>query len=204
MDPVALPPDEGEQLGNHRVLAELPEYETIVLSYDTDFEVAPEHGLLRPPAVEHAPLLTHERDRLVVDPLRRAVEARLDPCGPRLVQSSRGTNSARVSGIRDHGATSTTVQTEPEPVLARTCRSPSRRRVRSSAPAASSSSCRPAGSVSSTSSSRSSSTGPGSSASFGASAMRILPASALGSRSVSARRHEPPPTSLAASATLRT
>ena len=47
---------------------------------------------------------------------------------------------ARLSGTRDHGATSTTVQTEPEPVLARTCRSPSRRRERSSAPAARSSS----------------------------------------------------------------
>ena len=43
MDPVALPPDEGEQLGNHRVLAELPEYEAIVLSYDTDFEGVDPH-----------------------------------------------------------------------------------------------------------------------------------------------------------------
>ena len=43
MDPVAFPPDEGEQLGNHRVLAELPEYETIVLSYDTDFEGVDPH-----------------------------------------------------------------------------------------------------------------------------------------------------------------
>ena len=65
---------------------------------------------------------------------RRAVEVRLDARRARLVQSSRGTNSARVSGIRDHGATSTTVQTEPEPVLARTWRSPSLSRLRSSAP----------------------------------------------------------------------
>ena len=43
MDPVALPPGEGEQLGNHRVLAELPEYEAIVLSYDTDFEGVDPH-----------------------------------------------------------------------------------------------------------------------------------------------------------------
>ena len=33
--------------------------------------------------------------------------------------------SARASGIRDHGATSTTVQTLPPPVLARTWRRPS-------------------------------------------------------------------------------
>jgi hypothetical protein len=50
--------------------------------------------------------------------------------------SSFGTNSARASGIRDHGATSTTVFTEPEPVLARTWRRPSLRRVSSSAPRA--------------------------------------------------------------------
>ena len=43
MDPVALPPGEGEQLGNHRVLAELPEYEAILLSYDTDFEGVDPH-----------------------------------------------------------------------------------------------------------------------------------------------------------------
>jgi quercetin dioxygenase-like cupin family protein len=43
MDPVAHPPDQGERLGNHRVLAELPEYEAIVLSYDTDFEGVDPH-----------------------------------------------------------------------------------------------------------------------------------------------------------------
>jgi quercetin dioxygenase-like cupin family protein len=43
MGPVSLPPGEGERLGNHRVLAELPEYEAIVLSYDTDFEGVDPH-----------------------------------------------------------------------------------------------------------------------------------------------------------------
>jgi hypothetical protein len=56
----------------------------------------------------------------MVDFARRPVEARFDARRARLVQSSRGTNSARVSGILDQGATSTTLQTEPEPVLART------------------------------------------------------------------------------------
>jgi hypothetical protein len=45
---------------------------------------------------------------------------RLDERSPRLVQSSRGTSSARVSGMRDHGVTSTTDETPPVPTLART------------------------------------------------------------------------------------
>src|SRR5947207_14647594 len=124
----------------------------VLAGLEHDLEVAAHDGRLRPPAVEHAPLFAQDRDRLMVHLPRRAVEVRLDARRARLVQSSRGTKSARVSGIRDHGATSTTVQTEPEPVLARTWRSPSLKRPRSSAPAASSSSWRPAASVSSTSS----------------------------------------------------
>ena len=85
-----------------------------------DVEVAPVDGLLRPPAVDDPPLLAHERHPLPVDPARRPVEPRLDERQPRVVYSSRGTSSARASGIRDHGATSTTVQTEPVPVAART------------------------------------------------------------------------------------
>ena len=42
---------------------------------------------------------------------------------------SRGTRSARCSGIRDQGATSTTLATAPAPALARTWRRPSRRRL---------------------------------------------------------------------------
>src|SRR5947209_4835136 len=133
-----------------------------------DLEVAAHHGLFRPPAVEHAPFLADDGDRLVVDLPGGAVEVPLDARRARLVQSSRGTNKARVSGMRDHGATSTTLQTEPEPVLADTWRRPSLRRLRSSAPAASSSSWWPAGSVSCTSSMRSASTGAGRSASRGA------------------------------------
>ena len=61
--------------------------------------------------------------------MRDPSKVRLDERGARGVQSSRGTSSARCSGIRDHGATSTTVQTAPEPVLARTWRRPSLRRA---------------------------------------------------------------------------
>ena len=92
----------------------------VLAALQHDLEVATQHRLLGPPAVEHAPLLTEDGDRLVIHLARRAVDAGLDARGARRIQSSRGTNSARVSGIRDQGATSTTVQTEPEPVLART------------------------------------------------------------------------------------
>ncbi len=92
----------------------------VLAAVEHDLEVAAQHRLLRPPAVEHPPLLAQHGDRLVIDLARRAVDARPDARRARRVQSSRGTNSARVSGIRDQGATSTTVQTEPEPVLART------------------------------------------------------------------------------------
>jgi hypothetical protein len=81
--------------------------------------------LLRPPAVDDPPFLADERDPLPVHSARSPVSPDLDDSRSRLVYSSCGTNSARDSGIRDHGATSTTVHTEPEPVLARTWRRPS-------------------------------------------------------------------------------
>src|SRR5262249_13924700 len=149
----------------------------VLAGLEDELEVAADDRFLRPPAVDHAPFLAHERDRLMIDLARTTARVRLDARRPRRVEpggySSFGTSSPPDSGIRDHGATSTTVQTEREPVLARTWRRPSRRRVRSSAPAARSSSWWPDGSVSSTSSSRSSTTGPGNSASRGASATRI-------------------------------
>ena len=58
-------------------------------------------------------------------------------------------------------------------------------------------------SASSTASSRSSTTGAGISVSFGPSAERKRPRSPVASRSVTVRRHEPPPTSLAESASFR-
>ena len=125
---------------NHLPSSAVVEDDGVLACLEHDLEVAPDDGLLRPPAVEHAPFLAEDGHRLVVHLPRRPVDVRLDPRRTRLVQSSRGTKSARVSGMRDHGATSTTVQTEPEPVLARTWRSPSLSRLRSSAPAASSSS----------------------------------------------------------------
>ena len=92
----------------------------VLAALEHDLEVAAQHRLLCPPAVEDAPLLADDGDRQVVDLARRPAEARFDARRARRVQSSRGTNSARVSGIRDQGATSTTEQTEPDPVLART------------------------------------------------------------------------------------
>ena len=96
------------------------EHNDVLAGLEHELEVAPLDGLLGPPAIEHAPLFADERDPETVDEPRRPVESRLDERRLRLVQSSRGTNSARASGIRDHGATSTTDATEPEPVLART------------------------------------------------------------------------------------
>ena len=114
--------------------------QTFSSGLEHDLEVAAVDRLLRPPAVDDTPFLAHERDawRLTTGACRRhAVSTSAgrgafkrpalgtlqgEAASPR--HTSRGTTSARVSGIRDHGATSTTAQTEPEPVLARTCRSP--------------------------------------------------------------------------------
>src|SRR5687768_2751223 len=76
-----------------------------------DLEIAAMDRVLRPPAVDDSPFLADERDPLPIHSTRRPVSPDLDDRRARLVYSSRGTNSARDSGMRDHGATSTTVQT---------------------------------------------------------------------------------------------
>src|SRR6266404_4370300 len=98
----------------------------VLSRFEYDVEVPPVHRLLRPPAVDDAPLLADRADGLPVDAARRAVGVRLDERRTRCVQSSRGTSSARASGMRDHGATSTTVETPPAPTAAFTWRRPSR------------------------------------------------------------------------------
>src|SRR5262249_13392869 len=110
------------------------EDDAVLARLQDEVEVAPVDRLLGPPAVYDAPFLAHHRDARPVDCPWDAVEVGLDERRPRGVQSSRGTSSARCSGIRDHGATSTTVQIAPWPALARTWRRPSRRRTSSSAP----------------------------------------------------------------------
>jgi len=108
-----------------------------------DLEVAPVDRLLRPPAIDNAPLLAYQRHLLAVHHPRRPARPCLHERRPRRVEaacySSRGTTSARASGTRDHGATSTTAHTDPVPVLARTCRRPSRSRELTSSPAGSTS-----------------------------------------------------------------
>ena len=99
----------------------VPEDHDVPPGLEHGLEVAPLDRLLRPPAVDHAPFLPQcghahpvhrRRHPVLADDERRA----------RLVQSSRGTRIARVSGMRDHGATSTTVQTASAlPTAARTC-----------------------------------------------------------------------------------
>ena len=93
----------------------------VLAALEHDVEVAAVDRLLGPPAVEDAPLLADQLDRQAIDETRRPVCSRLDEGGARLIESpysSRGTKSARASGIRDHGATSTTLATAPPPVLA--------------------------------------------------------------------------------------
>ena len=139
----------------------------------------------RPPATPPAAAATRTRSTAAGTPVLAGHERRA-----RLVQSSRGTRMARVSGMRDHGATSTTVQTASSPTAARACRSPTRRRSRSRLPRGrTSSACVPTDSVSSPSSSRSSAVGAGSSASFG----RQREPKAVGLRRRLAQRQRAPP-----------
>src|SRR5918996_2456970 len=83
-----------------------------------DLEVAPAHRLLCPPAVDDAPLLPYCGHADAIDRRWNFVLDH-DENGGRLVQSSFGTRNAPVSGMRDHGATSTTVQTASAPAEAR-------------------------------------------------------------------------------------
>src|SRR3954470_15356415 len=96
----------------------------VLSALEHELEVPADDGILRPPAVDDAPFLPDERDGSVVHLERPPVRVGLDARRPRRVEacgySSFGTSSARLSGTRDQGATSTTVQTEPDPVLART------------------------------------------------------------------------------------
>ena len=96
------------------------EDDRVLARLEHDLEIAAVDGLLRPPAVDDPPLLPDERHALAVDTLRRPTRVCFDERGPGVVYSSRATSRARCSGMRDQGATSTTVQTEPPPVLART------------------------------------------------------------------------------------
>ena len=92
----------------------------VLAGLEHEVEVAAVDRLVRPPAVDDPPLLAERRDALAVDAARRAVGVPFDERRPRRVQSSRGTSSARASGMRDQGATSTTIETPPAPTAART------------------------------------------------------------------------------------
>jgi hypothetical protein len=58
----------------------------VLAALEHDVEVAAVDRLLRPPAVEHAPLLPDQLDREAVDETRRPVCSRLDKGGARLIQ----------------------------------------------------------------------------------------------------------------------
>jgi hypothetical protein len=109
------------------------EDDDVLARFEHEIEVTPPQRLFRPPAIGDEPLLPNRRHADTADRHRHALR-RLDANGTWLVQSSRGTRIALVSGMRDHGATSTTVQTASIPAAARTWRNPSRRRLRSRLP----------------------------------------------------------------------
>ena len=110
------------------------EDDSVLARLEHHVEVPAPDGVTRPPPLGHSPLLAHARHRHTVHRRRYLVARRPDDDRTRLVQSSRGTSSARVSGTRDHGATSTTVQTASIPVPTRTWRKPSFNRSRRRAP----------------------------------------------------------------------
>jgi hypothetical protein len=56
---------------------------------EDDLEVVPVDGLLRPPAVDDSPLLTHERHLLTVHDARRRTRPRLDERRPRRIETTR-------------------------------------------------------------------------------------------------------------------
>src|SRR5438128_2545213 len=109
-------------LGEPAAALFVAEDDRVLARLEHDLEVAARKRLLGPPAVDDTPLLTNELDCLPIDDARRTRARLLHERRPRRVQPSCGTNSALDSGIRDHGATSTIVFTEPGPVDARTWR----------------------------------------------------------------------------------
>ena len=64
-------------------------HDSVLAGFEHDVEVAPVHGLVGPPAIDHAPFLAHERDVLPVDAARQPVGMRLDQRGSWAIQSSR-------------------------------------------------------------------------------------------------------------------
>src|SRR5947208_2490182 len=58
----------------------------VLAALEDDFEVAPVDRLVGPPAIDHTPFLTDERDELTVHHPRGAAELRLDERSPRSVQ----------------------------------------------------------------------------------------------------------------------
>ena len=95
------------------------EDDDVLTRLQDEIEVAPPYRPLRPPAVDDPPLLSDQRDGNAPH-FGRHAPVGCDERVPRLVQSSRGTSMARLSGTRDHGATSTIVQTASRPAAALT------------------------------------------------------------------------------------
>jgi hypothetical protein len=95
------------------------ENDDVLTRLQDEIEVASPYRSLCPPAVDDPPLLSDQRDGNPPH-FGRHAPVGCDERVPRLVQSSRGTSMARLSGTRDHGATSTIEQTASRPAAALT------------------------------------------------------------------------------------
>jgi hypothetical protein len=72
-------------LGEPAAVLVIVEDDHVLAALEDDVEVAAVDRLLRPPAVEHAPLLPDQLDSEAVDETRRPVCLWLDEGGPRFV-----------------------------------------------------------------------------------------------------------------------
>ena len=107
-------------LTDHALLTKPParalvlEDDDVLAGLEDELEIPPPHRLVGPPAVD-APAIPRGGSRRKPAPRRPALHRPSRRHRARLVQSSRGTRIALLSGMRDHGATSTTVQTASSP-----------------------------------------------------------------------------------------
>src|SRR3954467_12344639 len=79
-------------LGEPRPLLSVGEDDRVLAAREDEVEVAPIDRLLRPPAVDDTPFLTHEGDLLTIHAPRRPIDMRLNQGRLRRVQSSRGSS----------------------------------------------------------------------------------------------------------------
>src|SRR3954453_4792533 len=117
---------------------------------ENQLEVTATHLSVGPPAVPAEPVLQHGLDRRAPERRREAVGAHLDAHLPRTIQalgaghrrsSGNGARTARRSGSRESGSTSSTRISASCPTARRTCRTASPSRARRTSPGSLTSAC---------------------------------------------------------------